>query len=255
MTTAAPVATLLRLGPARAVARRRLFCLPYAGGGVAAYAQWWRNLPDDIEVVGVQLPGRESRLSEPPLDDIGAMARAALHAVRASDDLPYAIFGHSMGALVAFELTLRIEADDTIRPPQHLVLSGRRAPGTVEPVPDMLGLDDHAFLDALQHRFGAVTDEVRSEPELLTLLLPVLRADVRAVERYRPAPGRVVHCAVDVCGGRDDLHPRPDELGAWQRWAEQPLGLRVFDGDHFYLATSRLRLLAHLAAVWGRPAP
>lgn len=242
--------TLVRLGPQKP-ATRRLYCLPFAGGGVASYAQWWRVLPDNVEVVGVQLPGRERRVDEAPLTSITAMADAVLHAMRRSEpDLPYAIFGHSMGALVAFELTLRIEADGTMRPPDHLFLSGRRAPGSVEPVPDMFDLDDSTFLDALQQRFGAVTDEVRSHVELLDQLVPILRTDVLAVESYRAPGGRVVHCAVDVCGGADDLHPTPGELQGWQLWVSQPMGVRSFPGGHFYLAAQRDALLQWLGSLW-----
>lgn len=245
-------ATLVRLGPLRR-ATRRLYCLPFAGGGVAAYAHWWRALPDDVEVIGVQLPGREQRLNEAPLTSIGAMADIVLDALRTEPDLPYAIFGHSMGALVAFELVLRIEADVTLRTPSHLFLSGRRAPGTQAPVTDMSDLDDSAFLDALQVRFGAVTDEVRSHAELLGLLMPILRADVLAVESYRVTAGQVVQCPVDVCGGDDDLHPTPAALAGWQSWVSQPMGVRSFPGGHFYLVDQRDALLRWLAETWLGP--
>ncbi len=242
-------ATLIRLGPPRAAARR-LFCLPYAGGGVSAYAQWWRGLPTDVEVVGVQLPGREARLNDPPLTSITAMADSAFAAVRTATDLPFAIFGHSMGALVAFELALRVEGDETLRPPSHVFLSGRRAPGTIEPVADMTALEDAEFLAALEFRFGAVTEDVRMQPALLELLVPLLRADVAAVESYRAPLGRLLHCPVDVCGGLGDMHPRPVELGDWQAWAQQPVGVRLFEGDHFYLRPQRGALLTWIGATW-----
>ncbi|MCC7052728.1 MAG: thioesterase [Gemmatimonadaceae bacterium] len=247
---AAPVATLARLGPRPAPARR-LVCFPYAGGGVAVYGQWWRALPDDVEVIGVQLPGREARLSEAPLDSIDGMAGAALPAVAALGDLPFAFFGHSMGALIAFELTLALEAAGGAAP-ERLFVSSRRAPDERDTHLPVHTLPDAAFLDAIQARFAAIPDAVRNEPELLELVLPTLRADIRAVETYAPERGRRVYCPVRAYGGASDTHPRPSQLAGWQRAALQPLSVRTFDGDHFYLTPQRTPLLADLVAHWPR---
>ena len=249
MSGSAPVATLLRLGK-RQTPTRRLFCLPYAGGGVAAYGQWWRSLPADIEVMGVQFPGRESRIAEAPLDSVAAMAAAALPAILAASDLPFALFGHSMGGLVAFELTLALEQREESERPQHLFVSARRAPDVREPEPSMSPMSDEQFLDELSGRYGAISDDVRREPELLSLLLPVMRADVRAIEVYEPPTGRMVQCPLEVYGGTTDLHPRPEELAAWQRWAAQRIEVTLFEGDHFFLAPQREALTAHMAKAW-----
>jgi medium-chain acyl-[acyl-carrier-protein] hydrolase len=245
---AGPAATLTRLG-ARTSPRRRLVCFPYAGGGVAAYAQFWRALPDDIEVVGVQLPGREARLREPLLESIEAMAAAA-HAVIASlRDVPFAFFGHSMGALLAYELTLLLEAEGGASP-ERLFVSSRRAPDESDPAGSVHRLGDTEFLDAMQTRFAAIPDAVRNEPELLALVLPILRADIRAVETYAPLPGRRVFCPIRAYGGTDDVHPRPAQLAGWQRVTMQPVSVRTFEGDHFYLTAQRAGLLADVAAHW-----
>ena len=114
----------------------------------------------------------------------------------------------------------------------------------------MHGLADADFLDELQRRYSAVPDVVRQEPELLALLLPVLRADVRAIETYAPLTDRKVRCPVHVYGGRDDRHPRPDQLPGWQRVAEREVRVRVFPGDHFYVAAQRDALAEDMAACW-----
>ena len=248
MSGAVGVHPLLRLG-VRAAPRRRLFCMPYAGGGVAPYRLWFRSLPDDIEVLAAQLPGRESRLRESPLPSIHAMVQAVRPAIEASSDLPFAIFGHSMGALMAFELTHALERDGA-RTPERLFVSARRAPDEPDTRPPVHALPESQFLDELQERYGAIPDAVRSEPELMELLLPVLRADIRAVETYEPTPGAIVRCPVDIYGGNDDRYPRPAQLPLWSRLVTQPVRIRLFDGDHFYLNAQREALTADIAARW-----
>lgn len=248
MNAAAAVPPLLRLGD-RTAPRRRLFCMPYAGAGVAPYRLWHRTLPDDIEVLAVQLPGRESRLREAPLPSIAAMVDAVRPAVEAASDLPYAIFGHSMGALVAFELAAALELRD-IRPPSHLFVSARRSPEELDTRTPIHALPEREFLDEMQARYGAVPDAVRSERELLDLLLPVVRADICAVETYAMNPETKVSCPVDVYGGVDDTHPTPAQLPRWERVAVQPVRVRLFGGDHFFLNTQRDALTADIAARW-----
>lgn len=248
MSGAARVHPLLRLG-VRSVPQRRLFCMPYAGGGVAPYRLWFRSLPDDIEVHAVQLPGRESRLRETPLTSIHEMVHAVRPAIEAATDLPYAIFGHSMGALMAYELTCVLESS-TSRSPSRLFVSARRGPDEPDHRPPVHGLPEPQFLDELQERYGAIPDAVRSEPELMELLLPVLRADIRAVETYVPTPDAIVRCPVEVYGGISDTHPMPAQLSQWSRVVSTPVRIRTFDGDHFYLNSQREALTADIASRW-----
>ncbi len=240
----------LRLG-VRAAPRRRLFCLPFAGGGVAPYRLWFKSLPDDIEVHAAQLPGRESRLSEMPLSSIMAMVDIVRPAIEALSDLPYAIFGHSMGSLIAYETTIALEHRGG-RPPSRLFVSARRAPDEPDTWSPIHALPEPAFLDELQIRYGAIPEPVLAEPELLELLLPVVRADIRAVETYGPSTGTAtrVRCPVTVYGGDADTHPRPAQLPDWQRAAVDPVRVRVFPGDHFYLNTQREALTADIATQW-----
>lgn len=223
--------------------------MPYAGGGVAPYRLWFKSLPDDIEVVAVLLPGRESRLRETPLPSISAMVEGVRPAIDEKLDLPFAIFGHSMGALMAFELTAALERSG-IRAPTRLFVSARRSPEEPDPKTPVHALPEPEFLDALQERYGAIPDAVRKEPELLELLLPVLRADIRAVETYTPTPGATIRCPVHVYGGADDTHPFPAQLPRWERVVQQPITMRLFPGDHFYLNSQREALTADIAASW-----
>ncbi len=243
------MAPLLRLGRQRPTTRR-LFCLPHAGGGVSTYSQWWRSLPPDVEVLGVQLPGREARVAEPPLQSIAAMVATALPAIVSTSDQPYAIFGHSMGGLVAYELAIALQHLTHCRAPGALFISARRAPDVPEPPPSLAALPDEAFLAAVGARYGGVAPEVLEEPELLELLVPMLRADVRAVEDYVPLAGGAVHCPVHVFGGTHDRHPQPAELREWQRWVDDPIQIRLFDGDHFYIKTHQAGITEAIARAW-----
>jgi surfactin synthase thioesterase subunit len=165
--------------------RRRLICLPFAGGGPATYRQWPKYLPDDVEVAAVVLPGRDPSSRQRPTDSIGELVEATregLGELDARDPLPFALFGHSMGALIAFELAVSLESDDGPAPvssgPERLFVSGRRPPDEPHVGDRIHDLDDEPFLDAMQRNYGGVPDVVRNEPELLALFLPALRADM-----------------------------------------------------------------------------
>ena len=207
--TAARRGCLTRLGGASAP-RRRLYCVPFAGGGPAAYRLWATDLPDDVEVVAVQLPGRNPAAPGPRPDSVAELVAILQPELEAAADVPFALFGHSLGALVAFELTVALEQRRRPGPAAALRLRPRRRLTTVRTGSAVHALPDDEFLDAISVRFGGVPDAIRAEPELLALLLPALRADVRTFETYAPLTDRTVRCPVHVYGGADDAHPRPD---------------------------------------------
>ena len=248
MTTRAPAPSLLRFGAATAPTRR-LICFPFAGGGPAIYRLWTQGLPSDVEVLVP--PSR--RPGEAPLDSIAAMVHSLVPAVEAATDLPYALFGHSMGALMAFEMALALEAGSGPAP-SHLFVSGRRSPHEIQPPTINHDLPDDEFLTELERRYAAVPAAVRREPDLLALLLPALRADIRATETYERRSDDIVRCPVRVYGGSEDRHPRPEQLPAWQHVAEQPVHVRVFPGDHFFLTAQRDALTADIVAHWSEAA-
>jgi medium-chain acyl-[acyl-carrier-protein] hydrolase len=235
--------------PATGEARRRIFCLPFAGGGPAAFRLWPRALPDDVEVLAVRLPGRSPSSREPLLDSAADIVAWLLPAMRSADELPFVIFGHSMGALLAYELTIALEADGA-RPPERLFVSGRGAPDEPAAGRTIHTLADGEFLDELDRSYGGIPAVVRNEPDLLTLLLPALRADVRVFETYAPLSDRRVACPLHVYGGRDDRHPRPAELAGWQRLAQHEITVRTFPGDHFYMTDAREALTLDIAQRW-----
>jgi surfactin synthase thioesterase subunit len=229
--------------------RRRLFCLPFAGGTPGIYRAWSRLVPADVDVAAVQLPGRTPGCGEPLLATIEEIIAVLLAELQAASALPYALFGHSMGALVAFELTVALENAGG-RPPDCLFVSGRKAPDELHAGSFLHDLPDDEFVDAIDRNFGAVPDAIRREPELLALLLPALRADVRTFETYAPLSNAKVRCPVHVYGGADDTRPRPHHLPGWQRVAERAITIDLFPGGHFFLSDEAPALTADITGRW-----
>ena len=235
---------VLRLQP-RQAARLRLFCFPYAGGGVASFAQWPRQLPAQIEVYALQAPGRENRLREPPLRRMGPLAERAAAAIEPYADLPFALFGHSLGALVAFEVACRLRAAG--RPlPLHLYVSGRQAPHLADSRPPMYVLPEDSFLAELQRRYGGTRLMLLDDREMRRLLLPALRADVEVIETYRYVDQPPLDCSLSAFRGSEDACTR-EGVSAWRMHVTGAFQEWTFPGGHFYLETCRQAFLECLA--------
>jgi medium-chain acyl-[acyl-carrier-protein] hydrolase len=227
--------------PASAVPRLRLFCFPYAGGGASIYRNWAAALPADVEVCAVRLPGREGYLGEPPIRRISQAVDLLSTALSRYLDLPFAVFGHSMGALLGYEVTRRLLAD-TGRQPCHLFVSGHRAPHLPPRRPRLHDLDDDGFLAGIKALNGTPA-EVFEHRELIDLLLPLLRADLELVETYAELPGRRLSCPVTALGGDADLGVPAEDIAAWRIVTRGPFEPALIEGDHFYINTARSILL------------
>jgi medium-chain acyl-[acyl-carrier-protein] hydrolase len=226
----------------------RVFCFPYAGIGASAYRAWAAELPPEIEACAVQPPGRETRLREPPLDDLGALVEALGKEIEPWLDRPFAFFGHSMGACVAFELSRSLERRGAARP-LRLFVSGRRAPSVPNLEPPMSGLPDDAFVAEIQRRYNGIPEEVLRYPELVALLLPGLRADITALERHIHRPDTPLASPILALGGTGDPRVSPAELEAWRGETSGVFSLRLFPGGHFYLQSARQPLLDTLVGA------
>ncbi|WP_433932973.1 thioesterase II family protein [Sorangium cellulosum] len=226
--------------------RLRLFCFPYAGGGASVYSAWWRELPAHTELCAIKLPGREARLSEPPFEHLTPLVQALATALDGWLTKPFAFYGHSLGALVSFELARELRRRGAPLP-RHLFLAARRPPHLRDPAP-LHGLSHDEFLAWLR-RMGGTPEEVLREPDLLALFLPVLRADLAVNEAEPFVPGSPLDCPISAFGGADDERASPAELDAWREHTRGPFRTEVFPGGHFFLRTTRAPLLRSISAV------
>jgi surfactin synthase thioesterase subunit len=222
--------------------RLRLFCLPYAGGGAAAFARWVNLLPPAVELCRVQLPGRENRWREAPFTQLTLLVEALTNVIRPYLDLPFAFFGHSLGALISFELARQVRCQFDLNPAQ-LFVSGRWAPHLPNPDPPLYQKPDAEFIDTLRQQYNNMPDVVANDPELLEIFLPLLRADVTMLDTYAYSAGRPLDCPLTAYGGSDDQRVTRAALEAWCAHTTQSFHLQLFPGAHFYLQTERTQLL------------
>lgn len=221
-------------GPTPALGRPLMICFPHAGGAASYFAPLARALAPAVEVWAVQYPGRQDRFGEPCLDTVDALAEgvAAALADPAAEVLnrPPAFFGHSMGAVIAYEVALR----PVPARPTHLFVSAR--PGPLRARPGDLHRRDDDELWAEVGLLGGTDPLLLADPDLRDMALPALRADYRAIESYRPRPGRLVDCPITALAGADDPSTTPDEIGEWASCGRSPdFELQTHPGGHFYL--------------------
>lgn len=226
-------------------ARLRLFCLAHAGGGASAFRGWADVLPAEVEVCPVQLPGRENRIAEPAFDRVEPLVAALADAVEPYLDLPFALFGHSNGALIGFELS-RLLRQRGKALPAHMFASGRRAPDLPAQTPPIHTHPEADFLAELG-QLGGLPPALLEHRELLALLVPTLRADVAIHETYTFSEQPPLPFPITAYGGVADVKVSRANLQAWERHTEGPFVLRMFPGGHFYLQDERDTLLRTLA--------
>lgn len=245
MTTAAADRWVKVFEP-RPGAPLRLFCFPYAGGGASIYRLWPRGLPADVEVVGVQPPGRESRWRDEAFRHVAPMADDALASLEAHLDRPFAFFGHSMGAILAFEVARRLTRRGGVTP-EHLIVSGRPAPTVAEVHPPIHDLPRDEFIAEIR-RYSGTPEEVLQNDELMSLLEPVLRADFTVSETYEHDPdGPRLSMPLTVLGGTDDPDVPVESLEPWSEQTSGPFRAHIIQGGHFFVNEQRDETLAIVA--------
>jgi pyochelin biosynthetic protein PchC len=226
-------------------------CFPHAGGGASFFRSWADGLAPGVDVLAVQYPGREDRAGEPAIACMDELADAAASAVGGLLGEPLVLFGHSMGAAVAYEVARRIgeRAGARLR---GLVVSGQ--PGTGHLVPGTLHLEPDETLWADVVRLNGTAGALAGHEELRRLVLPTLRSDYRLIETYRPRPGPALACPVVACAGDADPDVTREQAGGWREATSGRFELRLFPGDHFYLKRCRDQLLAVVLELLGVPA-
>jgi medium-chain acyl-[acyl-carrier-protein] hydrolase len=222
-----------------------LFCFPYAGGSALTYRDWAARLPAHVEVYPVQLPGRGDRVREKPISRMLPLAHAVARELLPLIDRPFALFGHSMGAILAFEIA-RLLRKHRAPQPLHLFASGHTAPQAAATAPQTYNLPDAELMEELR-RLNGTPEELLGEPELMKVMLPLLRADFEADQAYAYAEEPPLNCPISVYGGLRDPETSREELEAWRRQTTSSCTVRMFPGDHFFINTDREMVLQTLS--------
>jgi surfactin synthase thioesterase subunit len=227
-------------------AKLRLFCFPYSGAAANVFRLWGKSLPPGIGLCPVQVPGRATRLSEPVILSAQALAQAAVAGLSQELDRPFALYGHSLGGLIAFEVARELRRRGGPSP-LHLFVSARVAPQLPLQVAHLHGLPEREFLRRFQERYNSIHPQVMREPDLLAMLLPTLRADLKVHETYEHQCEPPLAIPISAFGAERDTTVPREQLAPWRDLTTAAFSLRMFAGDHLFIQSEEAAFLAALS--------
>ncbi|MEM9511919.1 MAG: alpha/beta fold hydrolase [Cyanobacteria bacterium P01_E01_bin.48] len=222
----------------------RLFCFPFAGGTFQVFRDWHKELPDTLEVIAVELPGRGRRFREPLFTQIAPLVEALSIAIEPYLDRPFFFFGHSLGGLVSFELTRLLRRKLQVLP-EVLFISARRAPTLTKPRA-ISHLSDPEFIEEIS-QFNGTPSAILESDEFSQIFLPILRADFSILDNYVYAEESPLDCPIITFGGQTDREVSRDDLGSWNIQTTSNHELHMLPGDHFFINSSKAMLLAKIS--------
>jgi len=228
-------------------ARVRLYCLPFAGGGASIYNSWGKLLGSDIEVCPIQLPARENRYSENAYTNAELLAGVLAEKLKIHSHKPFAIYGHSMGALLAFELTRALQRNFGLIP-EHLILGAHRAAHLPRNRQELHRLPDPLFIEKLS-KLGGFPAEVLSSSELMQFLMPTLKSDFELCETYQFKKSELLNCTIHCFAGKHDIEASPDVMSQWKIHTNKNTISHVFDAGHFFIKSHQNELLEKIQMI------
>ncbi|HCA85520.1 MAG TPA: hypothetical protein DEQ61_08505 [Streptomyces sp.] len=226
-----------------------LYCLPYAGASARMYDHWKDRLPASVKVVPLELPGRGSRWSEPALTELSPLLDDLTGAMDEARRTPYAVFGHSFGGVLAFELVRHL-TDRGFPAPQRLLVSACLAPHEATPTETNYDLSDAEFIESLRKVRGT-PEELLENEELMELYIPTIRADYTILDLYEAPPLAPLECPVSVFYGVEDQDAARESMDAWDKYSGAAVAIEGISGDHFFLRDSEDEFLAKLCLHLG----
>jgi medium-chain acyl-[acyl-carrier-protein] hydrolase len=212
--------------------RLRLFCFPYAGGSASVFRNWFNFFPSEIDICPIQYPGREQRMNESQFTSLPPLVDTLAEALLPELDIPFAFFGHSLGALISFELARLLQKKGIT--PINLFLSSYRAPTIQDKEAPSYLLPDCEFVEKLYKNNGTPASVLENR-ELMNLLLPTIRGDFSISETYVYLPSVPLNCPISAFGGIEDPDVKYDDLKLWQEQTINSFSVCMFPGDHFYI--------------------
>jgi len=222
----------------------RLFCFPHAGGSAQFYYKWKDDLPKEVALYSIQMPGRGVRLRETPNTRISVLVQELAEAILPYLDKPFAFFAYSVGALIAFELTRELRRRSGSLP-KRLFVSARRAPQAPDPMPPIHKLPDGEFLKEIK-RFNGIPRQILEDADLMQVFLPALRADLELNETYHYSTEAPLPFPITAYGGLEDKEVSREQLEAWREQTCASFSVKIFPGDHFFIQTNRSLFLRAL---------
>jgi medium-chain acyl-[acyl-carrier-protein] hydrolase len=211
----------------------RVFCFPYAGGNIYGFRRWQRCFPNDIDLCLVHLPGRGKRIGDQMFTRLTLLVQTIADLIMREPQPPYALFGHSMGALISFELARELRRR-CFAASRRLFLSGRSAPNVAGREAPIFNLPEEAFIAEVR-KFNGTPNEVLEHPETRKLFFPVLRADLEMLDTYEYRPEERLSSPITVYGGLQDSDAPEESLRAWEEHTSASCEVKMFAGDHFFI--------------------
>ncbi len=221
--------------------RSALVCFPYAGGSSLSFRPWRALLPSEMEILAIELPGRGGRLQEQPVRSLPKLISVLGPAIAPRLEKPYVLFGHSMGALLSFEFCRWLRSHG-LKLPDHLFVSGRRAPQCTSVSAPVFDKSDTDVIAHLRH-LGGTPNEILADEEMLPLILPVLRADFALSENYCYRDEPPLECPITAIGGLEDEETSAGRLSEWAKQTSHVFSERWFPGGHFFLHSNQREFL------------